>query len=127
MHEASLVQGLLDMVLKALADYNAGSPAKRAVAIKEIVCGAGLLGGFEEQTLRACYEIFAEGTPAENAALVIRPIPLACACRACGQKFELVKRRFVCPACGSEEIDFSGGNGLVLLAINVESEENDNG
>lgn len=123
MHEASLVQGLLDIVLKALEDHNAANPQNRAVKVSEIVCGAGLLACFEPNTLRACFEIFSEGTAAEGAVLKIETIPLQCSCGDCGKKFAILRREFACPFCGGENIGFSGGNGLVLQALNVESED----
>lgn len=125
MHEASLVQGLLDLALNALATHNAGCPAKKAGKIVEIKCQAGLLACFEANTLRACFEIFSEGTPAEGARLEIETMPLACDCINCGHKFELLKRHFICPSCGSENIAFKGGNGLVLLALNVSEDAED--
>lgn len=126
MHEASLVQGLLEFVLEAYENYNAAGPERRAGAIREIVCGAGLLASFEERTLRDCFELFAEGTPAEGAKLTIRTDPLPCVCDNCGAKFTLEQRRFICPLCGSGNISFSGGHGLELRAINVDSEDKEN-
>lgn len=120
MHEASLAQGLLELVLNALEDHGAG---KKQLKVKEIVCGAGLLAGFENVALRLCFEMFAEGTPCEGAALVVNDLPLDCVCRKCGSSFQLTRRRFQCPDCGGDEIDFSGGHGLILQAINVESED----
>jgi len=120
LHEASLVQGLLNIALKALNDYRGNAPGKADCKIKDIICDAGLLACFEADTLRACFEIFAEGTPAEGADLVINTSPLDCQCKACGKRFLLRERRFVCPACKSDQISFSGGNGLVLQAIKID-------
>lgn len=125
MHEASLVQGLLDMVLAAREDYNSAHPGAKAGKIREIVCGAGLLAAFEENTLRGCLEIFAEGTPAEGARLVINTTPLECVCGKCGASFRLYSRHFACPQCGSGNINFSGGNGLVLESVNVDCADAD--
>lgn len=43
MHEASLVQGLLDMALKAVEEHNAAHPDNRALRIQEITCELGLI------------------------------------------------------------------------------------
>lgn len=123
MHEASLVQGLLKLATESLENYNAANPGRKAKSIREIVCQYGLLACFEPVTLTACFEIFAEGTVAENARLVLEPAPLSCQCGKCGEKFVLACKKFACPACGSDSISFKGGNGLVLQAINVDSEE----
>ncbi|MDR2745033.1 MAG: hydrogenase maturation nickel metallochaperone HypA [Desulfovibrio sp.] len=125
MHEASLVQGLLSTALAAVERHNADNPENRALRIQEIECELGLISCVEPQTLTGCFELFAEGTPAEGAALTLRTVPLDCACAACEHAFKLAQRRFVCPRCGSEEIHFSGGHGLMLVALRVESEEQD--
>lgn len=125
MHEASLAQGLLNLALGALADYNASQPLKTAGKIKQIICGAGLIAGFEERTLIDCFGMFAEETPAEGSELIIKTIPLDCECRQCGKKFQLKQRHFVCPYCQNPQINFNGGNGLILQAINVDCEEED--
>ena len=101
MHEASLVQGLLDMALKAVEEHNAAHPDNRALRIQEITCELGLIACVEAQTLTACFELFAEGTLAEGATLTLNTAPLACRCENCGHAFSLAQRRFVCPACGS--------------------------
>ena len=85
----------------------------------------GLIACVEAQTLTACFELFAEGTLAEGATLTLNTAPLACRCENCGHAFSLTQRRFVCPACGSENIHFNGGHGLTLQSLRVESEETD--
>lgn len=122
MHEASLVAGMLDLVLEALNSYNEEHPEKSASKIREIICGIGLLGCVEANTLRACFELYAENTPAENALLSIHTIPLDCVCKDCATRFQLTEKRFICPACGSPEINFRGGNGMIIEAINCEEE-----
>ena len=123
MHEASLAQGLLKIALASLEEHAQKNPGGKALKIKEIVCDAGLFAGFEDSTLRACLELFAEGTPCEDAILTINTLPLDCRCQTCGKGFQAEKRRFSCPHCGGEEVDFSGGRGLTLKAINVDTED----
>lgn len=127
MHEASLVQGLLNLALESWKSYNKDHPGEEAGRITELRCSYGLLACFEAETLTACFELFAEGTVAEGARLLLSPEPLPCICINCDNKFELLERHFICPRCGSDRISFSGGNGLMLQAINVESKEKGNG
>lgn len=124
MHEASLVQGMLEIVEKALDDYVSANPGKTRPQVAEITCEAGLVACFEAATLEACFEIFAEGTNCENARLIINTAPLQCLCRSCGNRFALAERKFICPDCQSPEISFQGGNGLVINAIKIEEPEN---
>lgn len=123
MHEAALVQGLLETALKAVEEHNSAHPETGVRRIEELVCQLGLIACVEPQTLAACFELFAEGTLAEGAKLTLDTAPLACRCESCGENFELHQRRFVCPTCGGENIHFSGGHGLTLLSLRVESED----
>lgn len=123
MHEASLVEGLLKYALGAVQEYNAKHPDQPQARISRLICEAGLLAGFENQTLKACFEIFTENTLAEGAELIINTAPLACSCKNCGEQFQLIERKFICPKCGNSDILFKGGNGLILQAINVEQDK----
>lgn len=123
MHEASLVEGMLGLAVHAAEEFHAANPGSPKPKIKEIICEAGLLACFEPDALRACFEVLSEGTIAEGAELVVKTAPLACACGACGHRFKLFRRHFVCPRCQSDDVNFSGGSGLVIQAINVESGE----
>lgn len=126
MHEASLVEGLLQLITTSVEKYNAQHPEQAVSRVREVVCEYGLLACFEETTLRACFELFAEGTVAQGAALKLNVAPLKCHCQDCGSEFELTRREFFCPSCKSPQITFSGGNGLVLQAINVDAGEETN-
>lgn len=121
MHEASLAQGLLKIVLEAASGHDGDFPP--IARVKEIHCSAGLLAGFETDTLTECFRMFAEGTQAANAVLTIETDPLECNCGECGRAFILKNRHFICPFCGSDQISFQNGHGLVLKAITVESED----
>lgn len=122
MHEASLVQGLLNIVEQSVKKYRPAGFQKKAGKITEIKCSYGLLSCFEEQTLKACFEIFSEDTLAAGAKLSLELEPLECVCESCDSRFKLYERDFKCPHCGSAEINFKGGNGLILMAIEVEEE-----
>jgi hydrogenase nickel incorporation protein HypA/HybF len=123
MHEASLVQGIISAAVAAMEHHNAEKPQNRALRIQEIECEIGLISCVEPQTLTGCFELLAEGTPAEGAALTLRTAPLDCNCTVCGHAFQLTQRHFACPGCGSDEIHFNGGHGLTLTALHVETEE----
>lgn len=133
MHEASLVQGLLNVAFRAVEEHNAQVDARRAagdahagrkaVRITRLSCSLGLLSCVEPQTLTACFELLAEGTLAEGARLLLSMEPLDCRCEDCGAAFELCERRFVCPACGSDTLRFHGGHGMTMTGLDVTAEE----
>lgn len=123
MHEASLVEGILRVALDSLRDFEAANATEAPARIREIVCEAGLLACVEEATLSACFELYAEGTPAEGALLTVRRAPLECVCQECGNHFSLESRHFFCPRCQSGKIQLQGGSGLSIISINVECGE----
>lgn len=122
MHEAALVQGLLRTAVWAVEEHNARPDARRVKRISRLTCRLGLLSCVEPETLRACFELFAENGPAQGAELVLETAPLDCRCDACGAAFALTRRHFVCPECGGERLRFSGGHGLTLMGLDVEAE-----
>lgn len=124
MHEASLAQGLIQTAARAVQDYNARQSGPRAGRITRLTCQLGLLSCVEAETLRACFDICAEGTPAHGAELVLTTAPLPCRCTGCGASFALFRRHFACPFCGCRQLRFQGGHGLTLTDLQVEAEEN---
>mgnify|MGYP004722321107 FL=1 len=133
MHEASLVQGLLNVAFNAMEEHNARVDARRAagdthagrkaVRITRLACSLGPLSCVEPRTLTACFELLAEGTPAEGAQLLLETEPLPCRCEDCGAAFELRERRFACPACGSHALRFQGGHGMTMTGLDVTAED----
>lgn len=105
-------------IMRIVQDEAAKHGAQRVTRVR---LGMGLLACIEEQTLRGCFEIFAENTVAHEAELVVEKIPLSCTCDECHTAFELRKKHFICPQCGSCDITFDGGHGCTITAMEVES------
>ncbi len=124
MHEASLCQGLLDLVLSTVAKHNEECPNEPPIRkVTEIICSLGLYSCIEPVTLASCFELFAENTPAAGATVTINKAPLECRCEACGTTFTACDRPVICPACGGDNIQFDGGHGLMLISLRVDTEE----
>ena len=124
MHEASLVEGLLKIVFATVDNQNKQlPPGKKIVRVSEVICELGLFSCVEEKTLTACFELLAEGTLADGAKLTLNLAKLSCTCCECGESFDVQTRKFHCPACGSDNIQFDGGHGLVLYSLRVDTEE----
>ncbi len=129
MHEASIVSGILRIILEEAQKHG-------ATKINRVNLQSGLLAGIEAETLTACFELLAEGTIAEGATLEIDVPPLNCQCQSCGHEFQLLKRAFHCPQCNGMKLDFEGGHGCNITGIEAElpdspepapsNEENDN-
>lgn len=127
MHEASLAQGLLNVVVDSLRQYNAANPERPAGRVTRLTLGLGLLSCVEKETFRGCFELLSEGTPAQGAQLDLEIQPLPCRCESCSATFLLEKRRFVCPRCGGIRLALppNEGHGLTLLGLEVEKKDNE--
>lgn len=124
MHEASLCQGLLNLVLETVESHNATHPASSQIhRVHGLVCELGVYSCIDPTTLASCFELFAENTLAEGAELTIRRAPLTYECQGCGHTFVETTRQFHCPACGCDNIHFDGGHGLMLVSLRVDTEE----
>ncbi len=67
-----------------------------------------------------CFEIAAAGTVAEGATVDLVVVPVHITCRACHHASDPDELPVVCKACGSTELDVSGGDELMLESLVVE-------
>lgn len=116
MHEASIAAGILRIVQEEAQRHN-------AARVSCIRLQVGLLAGIEAKTLTSCFELYAEGTPAEGAVLAIETMPMRGICRVCGHRHEIHRRVFACPACQSAEVDYTGGREMTIAALEVQPHE----
>jgi len=107
MHDAAIVCGLMKILGRQAKAH--GISRIRRVTVK-----VGKLKAVEPQALAACFEIFAEGTPAEGAELAIDHVPAHGKCRDCGRDFDLEGFRLLCPGCGGNRVDIAGGEDLYV-------------
>jgi len=112
MHEMGLVQNIFDIVLRT-AEQNHVSKVLR------INIRAGELRAIVPEQLQFCFEILSKESPiVEGAELVIETLPVKGKCKGCEHEFGVKEYRFVCPACGQEDIDVL--QGMELLVSNIE-------
>ena len=89
----------------------------KAVQIAAVHLQVGIFAAVEPYALRAAFEVFAEGSVAEKAALVVERVPARACCRECGASFELVKAGMRCPGCSGLKLDVSGGRECLISGI----------
>lgn len=107
MHEASIVEGLMRILEQQAARH--GVSAIRRVNVK-----AGRLRAVEPRQLVSCFEMFAEGTVADGAELIVDEVPVRTRCKACGREFDVPRYRFECPDCGGGDVDVIQGQELYI-------------
>jgi hydrogenase nickel incorporation protein HypA/HybF len=116
MHEASIVEGLMQILESQAAAHG-------VARIRRVNLKVGKLRAVEPQALVACFEVFAEGTVAEGAELVIEHVPAHGRCEDCGEDFEVRGFRLLCPACGGRNVALSGGRELLIENFEAETGE----
>ncbi len=107
MHEASIVSGLMAILLD--------QAAKHAVEhIRRVTVKVGRLRSVEPRALVGCFEMFAEGTVADGAELVVETVPIRGRCEDCGEEFEISGFVFRCSRCQGSRITVISGEELYI-------------
>jgi hydrogenase nickel incorporation protein HypA/HybF len=112
-HELSIAHAVVDAVVEA---------AGRA-RVSQVDLRVGGLSGVVPDALRFSFEVAAQGTVCEGAALVVEEVPVTVWCDRCAALGAIgPPLRFRCPTCGELTADVRGGRELDLVSITVAEE-----
>lgn len=114
MHETAIVAGLMRIIEKKAVQHG----AKR---VKSVRLKVGRLQAVEPQQLCSCFEMFAEGTVADGAQLIIDAIEVRGRCRSCSTEFEVPRYRFECPNCQGADIEVIQGQELYVESLEADT------
>ena len=112
MHEAGLMQNVLEMSFENAKAHN-------AARIEAINIRIGLLAGVVPDALEFAFEAMKQGTIAEKARLNVEYAPVVCWCRGCEKEFKPENFSSICPACGKNDIEIRSGLEMNLISIEV--------
>jgi hydrogenase nickel incorporation protein HypA/HybF len=115
MHELAVTQALLELCLQR-------ADAAEAARVSDLYIQVGELSSYVDEAVQFYWDIISEGTPAEGAKLHFERIAMRLECRDCGEQFEPDTDSFACPRCDSERVEVVAGDGLQLMAIDIEKE-----
>jgi hydrogenase nickel incorporation protein HypA/HybF len=111
MHEGAIAAAIVQGALETLEREGLASARSLTVII-------GRLHSVVPDVLQDAYRILKQEQPAlARSKLVIEILPVRITCRACGRETEIERPEFACPACGSTQIDVSGGREMHLKEI----------
>lgn len=113
MHEMSIAQGILDIVLKTAAEHN----AVRVSCIKLLI---GQMTQVEPESLKFGFAALSAGSIADGANVDITIVPLVGECNSCGQQFTVEQFSFLCPHCNSASVVVVSGRELAVDYLEVE-------
>ncbi len=108
MHEVAITEEVIRIV-----GERAG--ARR---VRRVVLEIGKLSSVLPDAVRFCFDLCAEGTPVEGAALEILEPPGRARCRDCGGDVVLEKPFGRC-VCGSSDLDWLSGDELKVREMEV--------
>jgi hydrogenase nickel incorporation protein HypA/HybF len=112
MHELSLARA----VVEQLAEQAAVHGFTRVVRVKLAI---GALGHVDPEALAFGFDVVAEGTLAEGAALEIEQPEGAAHCLGCGAHVTIRSRADLCPVCGGADLVVTGGGDMKIREMEV--------
>ena len=113
MHEMSIAQSVLDIILQESQNHKV--KRVRSVAVK-----VGELSAVETESLRFCFDFLSKGTLAEGASLEIERVQVTCRCQECGSNFTVEGLVFACPSCQSPTVKMLTGRELSVESFEAE-------
>jgi hydrogenase nickel incorporation protein HypA/HybF len=116
MHEGALTEDLFEHVLIHAREAN----ARRVTRVKVTI---GALSDATPDSIQFYWSTMAPGTIAEGAALEFDTAPGTAKCPACGAEFEIEELYASCPKCQKFPVQVTGGNGVYLSSLEVETDE----
>jgi hydrogenase nickel incorporation protein HypA/HybF len=112
MHELSVAHAVVSTVVDALP-----SPDSRVLQVRLRI---GELSGIVPQALEFAYDVAAQGTPLEDAALVIERSPIIVDCPSCGHQTIASAQDFRCPSCEQPCGNVVGGKEMEIVDITLD-------
>lgn len=114
MHESGLTEDLFAHILQHAQEADASHVERVRVAI-------GALSDATPESIRFYFETLAPGSIAEGAQLEFSTTPGRAHCRACGHDVQISELYALCPDCGEFALEVTGGNGVYLDSLDVET------
>jgi hydrogenase nickel incorporation protein HypA/HybF len=115
MHEGALTEDLFEHVLIHAREAN----ARRVSRVKVTI---GALSDATAESIQFYWDSMAPGTIAEKAVLEFGVTPGTAKCGTCGEEFEIEEMYANCPNCGAFPVTVTGGNGVYLSSLEVETD-----
>jgi len=115
MHELSIANSILDIVLKEKTINNL--PDIKAIGLR-----IGALSGILPDALEFSFDAIKKETPLEKTVLEISEIPVTGICKSCKDKFSVTDLIFACPKCYSTSIEVDKGQEMDIEYLDIEDE-----
>jgi hydrogenase nickel incorporation protein HypA/HybF len=115
MHELSVVASLVETIEALVVEH-------KAKAVTGVWIKVGPLSGVVPELLESAFDMYRKGTVVEKAVLSVEKTPLKALCRSCRAETERADYSPACPACGSSDLEITGGTDLLLERVELETD-----
>ncbi|MGB8952196.1 MAG: hydrogenase maturation nickel metallochaperone HypA [Candidatus Aminicenantales bacterium] len=115
MHELSLIANLFEILNEKACEQH----AKKIIFVKLKV---GRLSGAVPEFLETAFEVYKNGTIAQEARLELEEVPLKVRCQKCATETIQDDFVFICPHCGARDLKTLEGTELLLERLELELE-----
>jgi hydrogenase nickel incorporation protein HypA/HybF len=105
MHELRIAMEIISIVEKEKA-------RRKMDNVTEIGLRIGLLSGVDPDALSFSFEAAVADTALAKTRLSIEQIPVHAICNSCSRDFDVEEYVFICPACGSTDVNVTQGEEL---------------
>jgi hydrogenase nickel incorporation protein HypA/HybF len=113
MHELSIAQNMVDLVIKQAEESGATRIGKINLVIGEMT-------GVADRCMQFYFDLLSKDTLAQGALLSFKMVPLKARCKDCGHTFEFEEDSSECPSCKQTKLEIISGNELFVESIEVE-------
>jgi hydrogenase nickel incorporation protein HypA/HybF len=113
MHEMGIAQSILDIVEQEMARHG----ATKLTTIRLVV---GEFTAVVPESLTFCFEVLTKDTPFEGVKLEMEKVPLTGKCTVCETEFVVQDYQFICPHCGSNQVETLSGKELFVKEIEAQ-------
>jgi len=113
MHELSVTQNILDIVLNQAK----AAQAKKVTKINLVI---GELSGVVSDSVQFYFDFLKKDNAAEEATLEFKLVPIELRCRDCQTAFHPEDSTWICPNCRGTGLDVIGGQESYIESIEVE-------
>ena len=116
MHELSIAQSLLDIIIDESNRHQLGR-------VNKVMLRVGALAAVVPESLRFCFDLVSRDTVASGALVEIETVAVTARCDKCDLSFEVKDMVFECPSCGEPVLTMLGGRELYVMSIEGETGE----
>ncbi len=115
MHELSIAQEIISIVEQHV-------PTGQSQSVKAVRMKIGKMTAILPDSLQFCFDALIAGSPMEGAKLEIDSVPLTLRCHECKRESAVEGFAFVCPGCGSADMQIVAGNELNIVEIELDDQ-----